>query len=96
MRIRAYVLTFIAYVAMHSLRTAYSYSKSYFKPEYNFSNTFLAVLDASIYFAMALGFFMRYFFMSKNIIASFFITGLIYIVAYTLFPLLSLTGALGE
>lgn len=96
MRTRVYVLTFIAYLATHSLRTAYSFSKSYFKPEYNFSNTFLAVLDSSIYFAMGLGFFMRYFFMKKDIITSFFMTGLAYIVAYTLFPLLSLTGVIGE
>ena len=54
MKIRAYVLTFIAYLATYSLRTAYSFSKSYFKPEYNFSNTLLAVLDSSIYFTMGL------------------------------------------
>ena len=96
MKIRAYVLTFIAYLATHSLRTAYSFSKSYFKPEYNFSNTLLAVLDSSIYFAMGLGFFMRYFFMKKDIITSFFLTGLIYIISYALFPMLSLTGVIDE
>jgi sugar phosphate permease len=39
---------------------------------------------------------MRYSFMKKDIITSFLITGLVYIVAYTLFPLLSLAGVLDE
>jgi sugar phosphate permease len=95
MRVTAYLLTFLAYALMHSLRTGYSFSKSYFKVEYNFSNTFLAVLDSSIYLAMGVGFFLRYFFLNnKDIIYSFFLTGMIFISSFSLFPILSLAGVL--
>lgn len=97
MRVRAYLLTFLAYAVMHSLRTGYSFSKSYFKVEYHFAGTFLAVLDSTIYFAMGIGFFLRYFFINnKDIIFSFFITGTAFITAFICFPLFSLTGTMNE
>jgi sugar phosphate permease len=95
MRVQAYILTFLAYTMMHSLRTGYSQSKAYFKQEYDFSKTFLAVLDSSIYFAMGAGFFFRYFFLNnKDIIYSFFLTGMVFIISFALFPLLSIAGIL--
>lgn len=97
MRVRVFVLTFLAYLIMHSLRTAYSFSKTYFKEEYQFSKLYLAVLDSSIYLAMGVGIFLRYFFVNKkDIISSYFYTGCVYIIAFILFPLLSLTGVLNQ
>jgi sugar phosphate permease len=97
MRIQVFVLTYIAYTIMHSLRTAYSYSKTYFKVEYNFSPTYLAVLDSSIYLAMGVGFLLRYFFLNKkDIIFSYFTTGMAFIIAFALFPFLSFVGALDK
>lgn len=97
MRVRAFLLTFLAYAVMHSLRTGYSFSKTYFKVEYSFSGTFLAVLDSSIYLSMGVGFFLRYFFLdNKDIIFSFFLTGVIFITSFSLFPILSLTGTMNE
>jgi sugar phosphate permease len=93
MRIRAFVLTFIAYLFMHALRTGYSYAKPYFKTEYNLSNPFLAVLDASIYLFMGVGFALRYLFIDeKNLTRSYFITGMIFSLAFALFPLGSIIG----
>jgi sugar phosphate permease len=44
---------------------------------------------------MGLGFFFRYFFLdSRNIVSSLFITGLIFISSFTLFPLLSITNVI--
>jgi OPA family glycerol-3-phosphate transporter-like MFS transporter 3 len=95
MKLRVLILTFVSYAFLHALRTGYSFSKAYFKIEYELSNTFLAVLDSSIYFAMGLGFFFRYFFFnSKNIVSSLFITGMIFISSFTLFLLLSITNVI--
>jgi hypothetical protein len=41
------------------------------------------------------GFFLRYFFLNnKDIIYSFFLTGMIFISSFSLFPILSLAGVL--
>ena len=39
---------------------------------------------------------MRYFFMKKDIITSFFLTEMIIIISYALFLILSLTGVIDE
>jgi sugar phosphate permease len=97
MKLKAFILTFIAYAMMHSLRTGYSYSKPYFKAEFGFSNSYLALMDSSIYIAMGIGFFLRYFFIiRKGILFSFFYTGIIFLTAFALFPLLAIANLIND
>lgn len=60
MKVQAYVLTFLAYTLLHSIRTSYAFSKPYIKTTYDLSNLFLSVLDASIYMMLGVGFLLRF------------------------------------
>lgn len=95
MKYRAYILTFFAYVLMHTLRTGYSYSKPFFQSQFQLSNIFLAFLDFSIYFAMGIGFLARYLSMHKDtMIRSFMIAGITFASAYALFSILAITNVI--
>lgn len=95
MKYRVVVLTFISYAFMHALRTGYSFSKTYFKDEYNFSNVFLAVLDSVIYLALGIGLFSRYLFLSRHsMILTYFLAAAIFSTAFALFPTFSILGVL--
>ena len=57
------------------------------------SNPFLAILDSSIYLFMGVGFALRYLFIDqKNLVRTFFITGMIFAISFALFPLGSIIG----
>lgn len=91
MKYRVVILTFIAYAFMHALRTGYSFSKTYFKEEYEFSNVFLAVLDSTIYLALGIGFLFRYCFLSRhNMLLSYFLAAMLFSLAFILFPTFSI------
>lgn len=95
MKYRAYILTFFAYVFMHSLRTGYSYSKPFFQSQFQLSNIFLAFLDFSIYFTMGIGFLTRYLSMNKEtMIRNFMIAGVTFSLAYALFSVLAITNVI--
>lgn len=98
MRLRAYWLTFFGYLMLHVLRTGYSFSKPYFKKAYDLSSPFVAVVDATIYLSLGLGFLLRplVFRSSKSSLLIFFITTTLSALGYMLFPLLSLTHVLSS
>lgn len=92
MRVRAYVLTFIGYLMLHVLRTGYSISKPSFKKEYDLDNLFVAVIDATTYIALGIGYFLRPLMVgSKNTLLIFFLTTMISALGYMVFPFLSVS-----
>ena len=96
MKIQAFILTFISFAFMLSLRTSYSFVKPYVQAEYSLSNTFLAVIDSVIYISMGIGYLFRFtFYDQNNPIRSFFVYGLIYSAFFALFPILSLGNLIG-
>lgn len=57
---KVFVLTFLTYASVHTMRMAYSFSKAHIKLTFGISSLSLGLMDALIFIALALGTFFRY------------------------------------
>lgn len=55
-----FALTFLSYTTLHSMRMGYAQVKPEFQSAFHISHLQLGIFDASIYLALALGYFLRY------------------------------------
>lgn len=55
LKFQAFTLTFISYVCLHSIRSAWSYSKTQISDSTQFTTKFLGIVDTSYVLAYALG-----------------------------------------
>lgn len=86
-----YILTFTAYLSIHTMRMSYSQVKSQFQSDYNQSNLFLGILDSLVYISLGIGFFLRFLLIGNmNLVLSYAIFVGIAALAYLIIPVSSL------
>ena len=86
-----YLLTFLAYVSLHTMRMSYSQIKPDFQKTFDQSNFFLGLFDALVYISLGIGFFLRFLLQGKmSIIISYAIFTSIASAAYLVIPVSSL------
>lgn len=88
---RTYFITFLAYAALHAMRTTYSEIKPDFQKTFGESDLFLGVLDATTYISLGIGFFFRFVLQGTfNIIHTYVIYIMIASLGYLVIPIISL------
>lgn len=88
---KTYVLTFIAYVSLHTMRMSYSQIKSDFQHDFQLSNFFLGLLDACVYISLSCGFFFRFLLQGRRtMISTYMVFVTVASISYSIVPLVSL------
>lgn len=91
MKYTTYVLTFVAYAAIHILRMGYSSVKPYFETTFALDSIFLGLFDGLVYISLGIGFFFRFLIEgSTQKTKIYLIFGILTAIAYAVIPVMSL------
>ena len=102
MKYLTYVLTFMAYVAIHILRMSYSAVKPYFEKTFQLDSIFLGLFDGLVYISLGMGFFFRFLIEGKTAKTKIYlIFGFLTAIGFSVIPIMGLTlkndqGVIGE
>jgi sugar phosphate permease len=82
-----YLITFMAYVSLHTMRMSYAQVKIDFQRAFDLSNLYLGLFDALVYISLGVGFFFRFLVQGNlNLIVSYAIFISIASLAYLIIP----------
>ena len=85
----------MSYIWLHATRMSYSSAKTHIKNQYELTNILMAIVDATIYIGLGIGYLTRYLtFKKSKQLKHFLIVGILFNAFYMLFPLLSILGLL--
>ena len=86
-----YIITFMAYLSLHTMRMSYSEVKYQIERDYHQNNIFLGFLDSLVYISLGVGFFFRFLLNGKmSMIFSYALYVEVAIIAYLIIPVSSL------
>jgi sugar phosphate permease len=82
-----YIITFMAYVSLHTMRMSYAQVKTDFQKAFDLSNLYLGLFDALVYISLGLGFFLRFLIQGNlNLVSSYAIFISFASLAYLIIP----------
>jgi hypothetical protein len=91
MKYLTFILSFLAYVAVHIMRMGYSAIKPYFEITFQLDSIFLGLFDGLVYISVGFGFFFRFLIEgSRSKTTIYLVFGIITACAYSVIPILGL------